>query len=141
MRNPIAAGRNESFPISALLSSAGSSRLQNEAATITPAANPVRILFSPSEICRRRINTIAAPRLVPANGIRIPSMVSPVIICLSFPGYFSIWSFRYSDGVLPVIFLKICVKCEEEANPTASPASEMLRRPSARNSPAFSQRT
>ena len=48
------------------------SRLQTDAATITPAANPVsaRWMWSPSDCLRK--NTLAAPSEVPRNGIRIP---------------------------------------------------------------------
>ena len=73
IRNPIDAGRKESVPMAELLSSAGCSRLQKEAATITPAANPVRAFCTTLEISFFRKKTIAAPRLVPRNGIRIPS--------------------------------------------------------------------
>ncbi len=41
-QNPTTAGRNASLPISADCSMAGTSRLHTEAATITPAAKPVR---------------------------------------------------------------------------------------------------
>ena len=61
---------------------AGISRLQMEAATITPAAKPVRIF------CTRGLrdffikNTQAAPREVPRNGSKIPLAV---IIHILFP--------------------------------------------------------
>lgn len=42
-QNPMTTGRNESLPSPADCSMAGISRLQTEAATITPAANPVRM--------------------------------------------------------------------------------------------------
>ena len=42
MRKPTAAGINAKFPIDEDCSKAGTRRLQKEAATITPAANPVR---------------------------------------------------------------------------------------------------
>ena len=84
IRKPTEAGRNESLPIDSLLSSAGSSRLQNEAATMTPAAKPVRIFCRFPEICFFRKNTIAAPRLVPRKGIRIPvSIVLVIFVVLS----------------------------------------------------------
>ena len=72
IRNPTAAGIKESLPIPSALSSAGESRLQKEAATITPAANPVSTRCILSEILSFSTNTIAAPRLVPRNGRRIP---------------------------------------------------------------------
>ena len=63
-QNPTTAGTKDHFPISDACSIAGSSKLQIDAATITPAANP------------------AAPSAVPKNGIKIPvqasiRMVSP----------------------------------------------------------------
>ena len=74
-QKPRKAGRNESFPIPADCSIAGISKLQTEAATITPAAKPV------SERCTASLsaffikNTHAAPSAVPRNGIRIPQNV------------------------------------------------------------------
>ena len=65
--------------MTALLSSAGSSRLQKDAATMTPAAKPVRIFCRLSEMLFFSTKTIAAPRLVPRNGIRIPKTVSIVM--------------------------------------------------------------
>ena len=78
-RKPTAAGRKERFPRSALSSSAGSSRLQKDAATMTPAAKPVRSFCRLSEICFFRKNTIAAPRLVPRNGISVPCRMVAVM--------------------------------------------------------------
>ena len=78
---PILAEQNieGSFPMPALSSSAGCSRLQKDAATITPAAKPVRAFRMPSEICFFRKKTVAAPRLVPRKGIRIPSTIRKFI--------------------------------------------------------------
>ena len=56
-------------------SKAGTRRLQKEAATITPAANPVRAFCSFSLILSFRTYTMAAPREVPRNGISIPITV------------------------------------------------------------------
>ena len=71
-QKPAAAGKNASLPRAADCSMAGMSRLQTDAATITPAANPVsaRWMWSPSDCLRK--NTLAAPSEVPRNGIRIP---------------------------------------------------------------------
>ena len=72
IQKPAAAGTNDHFPIALDSSMAGISRLQTEAATITPAAKPV------SARCTRSLslflikNTHAAPRDVPRNGIKIP---------------------------------------------------------------------
>ena len=55
---------------------AGISRLQIEAATITPAANPVKARWtrSPSDFFRK--NTQAAPKDVPRKGIKTPYTAS-----------------------------------------------------------------
>ena len=66
--NPVAAGTNESLPIWSLASRAGCSRLQNDAATMTPAAKPVRTFWTLGGISRLSTNTMAAPRLVPRKG-------------------------------------------------------------------------
>ena len=79
-RKPMAAGRKASFPICSLFSRAGCSRLQKEAATITPAAKPVSAFCTLEEICFFRKKTIAAPRLVPRNGIRMPSAIWMLIV-------------------------------------------------------------
>ena len=70
-RKPTAAGKKDSFPIPSLLSSAGCSRLQKDAATITPAAKPVNSFCILSDIWLFSRNTIAAPRHVPRKGIMI----------------------------------------------------------------------
>lgn len=77
-QNPTTAGRNESLPSPADCSMAGISRLQTEAATITPAANPVRMrcTLSLREFFIKK--TQAAPKDVPRNGIRIPQNASIV---------------------------------------------------------------
>ena len=71
-QNPATAGTNASFPISTTCSIAGIKRLQIDAATITPAANPVSIRCSRSPISFFIKNTHAAPNDVPRNGINIP---------------------------------------------------------------------
>ena len=38
---------------------------------MTPVAKPVSIFCNPSDILPRRENTVAAPRLVPANGSKM----------------------------------------------------------------------
>ena len=75
-RKPTAAGMKDSLPMCSAPSSAGCSRLQKEAATITPAAKPVSILCTLSEILSFSTNTIAAPRLVPRKGSKIPDQMS-----------------------------------------------------------------
>ena len=71
-QNPITAGRNASRPSAADCSMAGESRLQMDAATMTPAANPVSARCTPG--CRDFFikNTQADPMVVPAKGMRIP---------------------------------------------------------------------
>ena len=79
-QKPIRAGRKDSLPIPSDCSIAGISRLQIDAATITPAAKPAseRCTKSPSDFFIK--NTHAAPSIVPRNGISIPRKVS---ICLT----------------------------------------------------------
>ena len=55
---------------------AGMSRLHTDAATITPAAKPVRERWTTSLRERRMKNTQAAPRDVPKNGIKSPKKVA-----------------------------------------------------------------
>ena len=87
IQKPTAAGIKESFPMLSDCSSAGSSRLHIEAATITPAANPV----SARCICLfnvfRRKNTQAEPSDVPANGIKSPCAIEAIIIYHPFLFY------------------------------------------------------
>ena len=71
-QKPRKAGRNESFPIPADCSTAGISKLQTEAATITPAAKPVRLRCTRSLSDFFMKNTHAAPSEVPRNGINMP---------------------------------------------------------------------
>ena len=72
IQNPAKAGRKASRPRAADCSMAGISRLHTDAATMTPAAKPVR------DRCTRSLRdffmkkTQAAPKDVPRNGIRIP---------------------------------------------------------------------
>ena len=71
MTKPTDDGRKLHFPMSLLCSIAGSSKLKNEAATITPDANPrrARSVFSPIAFFKK--NTQPAPSAVPRNGIMI----------------------------------------------------------------------
>ena len=71
-QNPINAGRKASRPLSEHCSIAGTIRLHIEAATMTPAANPVSALWTPILRSFFRKNTQAAPSDVPTNGIRSP---------------------------------------------------------------------
>ena len=75
-QNPAKAGTNESAPIEADCSIAGISRLQTDAATITPAANPARQRRTRFPRLFFIKSTQAAPIVVPKKGIRIPRMVS-----------------------------------------------------------------
>ena len=74
-QNPANAGKNANRPSPADWSMAGISKLQMEAATITPAAKPAseRCTRSSSE-CRIK-NTHAAPKDVPKKGISMPQNV------------------------------------------------------------------
>ena len=66
------AGKNAQRPCPAACSSAGASRLQNVAATMTPAANPVSARCNPSGSARFIKNTHPAPSAVPKNGSASP---------------------------------------------------------------------
>ena len=71
-QNPITAGAKESRPIPEACSMAGISRLHTEAATMTPAAKPVRARCKDSLNAFFRKNTHAAPSVVPRKGIKMP---------------------------------------------------------------------
>ena len=75
IQNPATAGTNDKFPIFSDCLIAGIRRLQIEAATITPAANPVsaRCTDLPSVFFIKK--THAAPSVVPTNGINMPKKV------------------------------------------------------------------
>ena len=60
-QKPAKAGRNAHLPLSADCSIAGTIRLQIDAATITPAAKPVRARCTPALRSSFRKNTQAAP--------------------------------------------------------------------------------
>ena len=55
-----------------LSAKAGSNRLQMDAATMTPAANPVSMRDTMRGIASRSRNTQAAPSTVPIKGISNP---------------------------------------------------------------------
>lgn len=80
--SPTAGGTKDQTPIPADCSSDGISRLQTEAAVITPAAKPVIARRSESLNSLRIKNTQAAPSAVPKNGMRIPLQITAVI-CFS----------------------------------------------------------
>ena len=71
-QNPAAAGRKDQVPRCADCSMAGSSRLQMEAATMTPAAKPVRARWTSELKVFRMKKTQAAPKVVPAKGMSSP---------------------------------------------------------------------
>ena len=65
--------------ILSLCSMAGISKLHTDAATITPAAKPVRARWMPSLRDFFKKNTQPAPRLVPRKGINIPQNASCIM--------------------------------------------------------------
>ena len=71
-QNPTVAGANANLPKCSLAFIAGRSKLQTDAATMTPAANAKRPRFRFCFICPRIKNTQAAPRTVPKNGMARP---------------------------------------------------------------------
>ena len=73
-QKPIKAGRNAHLPFAADCSMAGTIRLQIEAATITPAANPVNARCTPTFRSFFKKKTQAAPPAVPIKGIISPQM-------------------------------------------------------------------
>lgn len=84
-QRPAAAGAKDHFPSSSDRSIAGISRLQTDAAVITPAAKPVSPFCRPSDIAFFIKNTLAAPREVPKNGSRSPynaSIIHPFSSCV-----------------------------------------------------------
>jgi hypothetical protein len=86
-QNPINAGRKENAPRFSDCSIAGIRRLQTDAATITPAANPVSARCTLSLSVSFIRNTHAAPNDVPKNGIKIPQntfIICPFLIFYTF---------------------------------------------------------
>ncbi len=71
-QKPIKEGTKENLPSFELCSKDGMSRLQIDAATMTPAAKPDKALSTPSLRLFFKRNTEAAPNDVPKNGIRMP---------------------------------------------------------------------
>ena len=61
---------------------AGISKLHTDAATMTPAAKPVRARWMPSRREFFKKNTQPAPRLVPRKGIKIPQNASCIMLYL-----------------------------------------------------------
>jgi hypothetical protein len=68
---PTAAGIQLSLPISADRSSAGIISDHTAAATITPAAKPIKALCRRAEVLSLVKSTVAAPNTVPTKGIAI----------------------------------------------------------------------
>ena len=67
--NPISAGTHAIFPCASAMSMDGMSSDHMDAAIMTPAANPSSAFSTIGDIFSFIRNTIAAPRVVPANGI------------------------------------------------------------------------
>ena len=74
-QKPINAGRKDNLPMLSVCSIAGINKLQIDAATITPLANPVSARLSISSISFFIKKTHAAPKDVPKNGIINPKIV------------------------------------------------------------------
>ena len=77
IRRPDIAGRKLNFPmpLSVDRSIAGISRDQTDAAIITPEENPSKAFCKRGWILSFIKNTIAAPRVVPTNGMETPAIV------------------------------------------------------------------
>ena len=81
IQNPITAGTNAHLPIALVCSIAGIIRLQTDAATITPAANPVKALWTAVLKFLFMKKTQPAPAEVPINGINSPHTTFRLISC------------------------------------------------------------
>ena len=80
-KKPMAAGHHGCAEVAALISMLGISRDHTEAANMTPEANPNSNLLSDSCSFSFSKKTMAAPKVVPANGISSPmAMYSCVFI-------------------------------------------------------------
>ena len=79
IQKPSATGKNDQTPSPAASSSAGMSKLQMDAATITPEANPVNARCSRSLSACFMPNTQAEPRTVPRSGKSKPYTVCKII--------------------------------------------------------------
>ncbi|MPM65858.1 hypothetical protein SDC9_112762 [bioreactor metagenome] len=95
------------FPIAADCEMAGMSRLQTEAATITPEAKPVRARWTGSLMPFFMKNTQAAPAAVPKKGMRSPKNTSEFMRLASFYG--RLQGARGGFSVLPTDGLKALV--------------------------------
>ena len=107
-QKPAAAGKNASLPRSAACSIAGISKLHTDAATITPAAKPVRVRWMPSRKAFFKKNTQPAPRLVwqaeqahHANNEKqeVPTGERPVVHIVIVCG---LWQGAFYSGAHPV---------------------------------------
>ena len=67
--NPISAGAHAIFPCASAMSMDGMSSDHMDAAIMTPAANPSRAFSTSGDILSFIKKTMAAPSVVPANGI------------------------------------------------------------------------
>ena len=83
-QNPTNAGIHAMRPSISEPSRAGCSRLQIEAATMTPAAKPASERSSSAERLPRMTNTQAAPSVVPRNGTSRPMIASAGICVLPY---------------------------------------------------------
>ena len=93
-QNPTRAGRKASLSMAFDCSMAGIIRLQMEAATMTPAANPVKARSTFQCRLPRIKNTQPAPSTVPIKGIRRACNISIGIIYLVLqlcPNYTQLW--------------------------------------------------
>ncbi len=79
-RKPMTAGTTAHLPLSAHISMLGMRRDQTDAAIITPDAKPKRDFCQVGEILLRRAKTIAAPKVVPINGIVSPTAKTESVI-------------------------------------------------------------
>ena len=78
-KNPIAAGIQATFPCVSVISIDGINNDHTDAAIITPDANPNKIFSTFLFISFFIKNTIAAPSVVPINGITKPKNICIIL--------------------------------------------------------------
>ena len=105
-QKPIKAGRNAQTPMPADCSIAGISRLQTDAATITPAAKPLRAFWTFSLRDFRIKNTQPEPRAVPKKGIIRPRITVFIVASPLFHQRHSIFLIRQRFGGFGMVMLK-----------------------------------
>ena len=85
--NPPAAGNQPGIPAACASSIAGMSKLQTDAAIMTPAANPRNIFCIPTLTSFLKKKTIAAPKVVIRKVKPVPVIAHPIACIISISSF------------------------------------------------------